>query len=173
MIRKFGILMIVLLAACGPVKRFRTPASVSDWPNVVKRASLAADSGNYANAERMLTAYAAQYPGTHEVHETLFWRALFKLDPSNVNGSVSEGIATLDKYMADTAATLYRPEATILKRLAITTQALQARVMTQPVRDTTIVRVSNDAEIASLKAELVRTNAELDRIKKRLANPNK
>jgi hypothetical protein len=41
------------------------------------------------------------------------------------------------------------------------------------VRDTTVVKTSNDAEVAALKAELAKANAELERIKKRLANPNK
>lgn len=173
MIRKFIALSTVLLAACAPVNRLRTPGYVSELPTVVQRASLAADSGNYANAERILAIYAAQYPGTREAQEILFWRALFKLDPGNPNGSSTEGLATLDKYLADKTTVAYRPEATILKRLAVTTQVLQAKVMTPTVRDTTIAKASTDAEVAALKAELAKTNAELERIKKRLANPNK
>jgi hypothetical protein len=165
---------MLLVAACGPVNRFRTPAYVEEWPIAVRRANLAADSGNYGNAERILAAYAAENPRTREAREILFWRALFKLDPGNTtSGSLTEGLATLDKYLADTATVAYRSEATVLKRLAITTQVLQAKALTPAVRDTTIVKTSNEAEVAALKAELAKANAELERIKKRLANPNK
>lgn len=174
MIRKFLALPILFVAACAPINRLRTPAYETEWPIAVHRATLAADSGNYANAERILAAYVAANPGTREARETLFWRALFKLDPGNTaSGSLVEGLATLDKYLSDKETVAYRAEATILKRLAVTTQVLLAKAMTLPVRDTAGVRTFSDAEVASLRAELARTNAELDRIKKRLANPNK
>lgn len=173
MIRKSLVPFILILAACAPVNRLRTPSYVDEWPVAVHRATIAADSGNYAGAERIVSAYAAKYPRTREARETLFWRALFKLDPGNSNGSLTEGLVILDRYLADTATLAYRPEATILKRLAVTTQVLQAKAMATPVRDTTSMKASHDAEIASLRAELARTNAELERIKKRLASPNK
>ena len=166
---------MLLLAACGPMNRFRTPAYVNEWPTAVQRANLAADSGNYAHAERILDAYAANYPRTREAREILFWRALFKLDPGNkTSGSLSDGLAMLDRYLADTSTVLYRSEAIILKRLAVTTQVLQAKALAPVVRDTTtIVKTTNETEVAALKAELAKANAELERIKKRLANPNK
>lgn len=173
MILKRLVPLLLVVTACAPVNRLRTPSYVGEWPIAVQRASLAADSGNYASAERIVARYAAKYPRTREAREILFWRALFKLDPGNTNGSLTEGLAILDTYLADTATVAYRSEATILKRLAVTTQVLQAKAMAPPVRDSTIVKASNDAEIASLRAELARTNAELERIKKRLANPNK
>lgn len=173
MIRKFSGVFFLLLAGCAPVSRFRTPGYVRDWPIVVRQASLAADSGNYVNADRILTAYAAQYSRTREAGETLFWRALLKLDPGNTGGSIAEGLALLDRYLADSATIAYRAEATILKRLAVTTQVLQAKGLAQSGRDSSGTRTSSDAEVASLRAELARANAELERIKKRLANPNK
>lgn len=174
MIRKFLALAILGTAACAPINRLRTPSYVTDWPIAVHRAALAADSGNYAGAERILAAYVAENPRTREARETLFWRAMFKLDPGNTtSGSLAEGLALLDKYMADTATVAYRAEATILKRLAVTTQVLQAKAMTPPVRDTAGTKAGSDAEVAALRAELAKTSAELDRIKKRLANPNK
>jgi hypothetical protein len=171
-IRKISI-SLILLAACAPINKLRTPSRVSEWPITVRRASLAADSGNYINADRILTAYASEYSRTREAHEILFWRALFKLDPGNTSGSIADGLAMLDRYLADTSTIAYKPEATVLKRLAVTTQVLQARAVPTVVRDTTVVKTSNDAEVAALKAELAKANAELERIKKRLANPNK
>ncbi len=175
-IRKFLALAILLTAACAPVNRLRTPSYVTEWPIAVRRATLAADSGNYAGAERILADYVTKNPRTREARETLFWQAMFKLDPGNTSaGSLPEGLATLDKYLADTSTVAYRAEATILKRLAVTTQVLQAKVMTPPVKDTAAVKTGTerDAEIAALRAELAKTTAELERIKKRLANPNK
>lgn len=174
--RKFLVPAILFVAACAPVNRQRTPAYETQWPIAVRRATLAADSGNYGNAERILAAFAAENPRTREAHEIVFWRAMFKLDPGNTtSGSLSEGIATLDKYLADKATVAYRAEATILKRLAVTTQVLYTKAMAPPVRDTTVIKTVtiNEAEVASLRAELAKTSAELERIKKRLANPNK
>ncbi len=176
MIRNFLLLALVSAAACAPINRLRTPAYESEWPIAVQRATLAADSGNYANADRILADFVARNPRTRQAREVLFWRAMFKLDPGNTtSGSLSEGIALLDKYLADTATVAFRAEAAILKRLAVTTQVLQAKATTTPARDTALTRTAptSEAEIASLRAELARTTAELDRIKKRLANPNK
>ncbi len=176
MIRNFLVLALLSAAACAPINRLRTPSYESEWPIAVQRATLAADSGNYANADRILADYVAKYPRTREAREVLFWRAMFKLDPRNTtSGSLSEGVAALDKYLADTATVAFRAEAAILKRLAVTTQALQAKGMAPPVRETTFIKTvtSNETEVAALRAELARTTAELDRIKKRLANPNK
>lgn len=164
---------ILLLTACAPVNRLRTPSHVEEWPVAVQSASLAADSGNYAGAERIVSAYVTKYPRTHEAREILFWRALFKLDPGNPNGSLSQGLAILDKYLADTSTMAYRAEATIIKRLAVTTQVLQAKAIAHPMRDSATAKASSEAEIASLRAELAKANAELERIKKRLASPNK
>lgn len=174
MIRKLVAPVILFVTACAPVNRLRTPAYETQWPIAVQRATLAADSGNYGNAERILAAYASANPRTRQAHEILFWRAMFKLDPGNTtSGSTSEGIVLLDKYIADTATLAYRAEATILKRLAVTTQVLQAKATAVPVRDTAVVKPTNEAEVAALRAELAKTSAELERIKKRLANPNK
>ncbi len=173
MIQKLAVPFILMLVACAPINRMRTPSYASEWQVVLHRASLAADSGSYANAERILTVYTTKYPGTREAHETLFWHAMFKLDPGNTGGSIPEGLTTLDKYLSDTATIVHRSEAKILKRLAMTAQVLQAKAITPAVRDTTILKATSEAEIASLRAELAKTTAELERIKKRLANPNK
>lgn len=176
MIRRLLVPAVLFACACAPINRLRTPAYESEWPIAIQRATLAADSGNYVNADRILDSYASRNPRTRQAREIMFWRAMFKLDPGNTKtGSLTEGLAILDRYLADTATVAYRSEATILKRLAVTTQVLQAKAMTPAVRDTTIVKMgsSNEAEIAALRAELAKTTAELERIKKRLANPNK
>ncbi|MBA3657772.1 MAG: hypothetical protein H0W69_10525, partial [Gemmatimonadaceae bacterium] len=180
MIRKVLVPIILFVAACAPVNRLRTPAHETQWPIAVSRATLAADSGSYGNAERILATFAAENPGTREAREIVFWRAMFKLDPGNTtSGSLGEGLNLLNIYLADPSTVAYRAEAKVVRRLAITTQILQAKAMTLPARDTTIQKVSNEAEVAALRAELARTSAELartsaelDRIKKRLANPN-
>lgn len=173
MIRNFTVVTLMILSGCVPFHQANPPTYAMEWPSMLRHASLAADSGNYANADRVLTDFAAQYPRTREAHEILFWRALYKLDPGNKTASITDGLATLDKYLADTAAIIYRPEASVIKRLAVTTQVLQAKALTPALRDTTIIRTSNEAEISQLKEQLAKTNAELERIKKRLANPNK
>lgn len=164
----------LLLCACTSVRTPPVPSYALEWPSVVQTANAAADSGNYASAEKVLTAFAARFPLTREAHETAFWQALYKLDPANrSSGSVTDGLALLDRYIGDSTTIVYRAEAFVLKRMAINTQMLQVRLVALPGRDTAQAKNGAEAEITRLKEQLARTTAELDRIKKRLADPNK
>jgi len=113
--------------------------------------------------------------------------AAYLVDPANPNGSLTAGIAALDGYLASTDSTgRYRNEALVLRRTAVTAQAVNAiaastvaTVASTGTKDTVVVAKSRDEEIAALKDqlakskdELAKVSAELDRIKKRLANPN-
>jgi hypothetical protein len=171
-VRPFGLVALITLGACMHVGMRREQPAFGEWRTVVQTASHAADSGDYAAADKILVDFAARHTGTPEAREATFWRALFKLDPGNKNASISEGLATLDMYLNDTSAVWYRSEATMIKRLAITTQVLQARTTSQQ-RDTSTVYKTRDEEIAALRDQLSKANAELDRIKKRLADPKK
>jgi len=143
-------------------------------------AQVAADSGKYESAERVLADFAAAHPRTHESRELPFWRALYRLDPNNKNGSLAAGVAGLDAYLGDDSTRWYRPEAVVLRRTAAEAQALkiaasaQANTSSSTTTPTTPDKdalKTRDEEIASLRDQLAKVNAELDRIKKRLANP--
>jgi len=117
--------------------------------------------------------------------DSLYWRAVANLSPTNRNGSRDSAITQLDAYLKSSAAKKHANEAATLLSLARDAQQLarvqaalqQARADVQssdrrgdtngaPARDESAVR-----EIERLKSELARANSELERIKKRLAAP--
>jgi len=142
----------------------------------------AADSGKYDAAEKTLVTFANTHPRTIEAREIAFWRALYLMDPQNKAGSLAAGVSGMDAYLADDSTSWYRAEATVLKRTASLAQALKlgaaaAATTTAPATPAASTGVdpatlkTRDEEIASLRDQLAKVNAELERIKKRLANP--
>jgi len=162
------------IAACS-----RGPASVAVAParsygDVLQAAQARVDAGDHAGADRILSDFALNAKNRHEATEISFWRALYMVDPANKRTSIPEGIRALDIYLASPGTRWYRPQAEVLRRTAQSVQALRTTAQAQPRivgRDT--VFISREEEIAALRDQLAKANAELDRIKKRLANPNR
>jgi hypothetical protein len=183
--RTFRIMLCVLaLGACATVP-LPDPSVKTDWQRTMENARRDVDAGNYFAAQKLLDEFVRLHPSGPEAKEIAFWKAIYTLDPANVQGSLGSGIAGLDQYLALTdSAGRYRNEALVLRRTAAVAQGVAAgAVNTSP--DTTgkdtvmVVAKSRDEEIASLKDqlakskdELAKVSAELDRIKKRLANPS-
>jgi hypothetical protein len=150
--------------------------------STLSAAQHAADSGKYDAAEKTLVTFVNAHPKTREAREAAFWRALYLMDPSNKSGSLAAGVSGMDAYLADDSTSWYRSEAVVLRRTASLAQALKlgavaAATTTAPATTTTTTGIdpatlkTRDEEIASLRDQLAKVNAELDRIKKRLANP--
>ena len=153
-----------------------TPSLRDKWTATLSAAQLAADSGKYESADKVLAEFAAAHPRTHETRELTFWRALYRLDPNNKNGSLSAGVSGLDTYLADDSTSWYRSEAVVMRRTAAVAQALKVAASAQTATTTATptppdAMKTRDEEIASLRDQLAKVTAELDRIKKRLANP--
>lgn len=180
--------LILLAAACAELPRLEPSLFERDWGRTLTAVRRNVAAGNYHAADRVLAEYARLHPGTREARETAFWRAAYLVDPANTLGSLEGGIAALDAYLANEPQGQYRSEADILRRTAVGAQALAAGARTGWAPDTVVVvtvtdsasapRRSRDEEIAALRnqlarssAELAKANAELDRIKKRLASP--
>jgi hypothetical protein len=128
-------------------------------------------AGHADSAEHTLADFAHRYPGSPEATEVPYWRAVIKLDPANAEAS-HEALALLQRYLAEAPAGLHRPEATTLVRLQQALEARAALASAQPPAAT--VRPDDRAreeEMQRLRDELARANAELDRIKRRLARP--
>lgn len=180
-----GRLAIATLFALGGCVTGRAAIHALDakqeWPNVLARAEAAAVSGRYVEAERWLTDFAVRYPGTDEAQETVYWRAVFKLDPANRDGGLALSRSLLDSYLRAEGALQHRTEAEVLRQLAVrldTVGSLASPTGTQmPVAGAPVDRgaelKAKDAEIQKLKEELAKANDELERIKKRLAQPIK
>ena len=187
--RLFAIASLVL-AGCTQLPALAPPLQ-TDWDRALAYAREDAAAGNYFAADRVLAEYIRTHPDTKEAKETEFWRAVYLVDPANPQGSLGSGIAALDSYLATDSTGRYAHEATVLRRTAVAAQfvtALQTAPATDSApdsgnapRDTVvIVKRSRDEEIAALrqqlaksKDELAKVTAELDRIKKRLANPSR
>jgi cob(I)alamin adenosyltransferase len=124
-----------------------------------------------ANADKVLTDFATRFPNSPEAAEVPYWRAVYKLDPTNA-ATTREALALLDGYLANTPNGLHRMEATTLRRIAgaldTRTAALSAQMATPlPKTDERV----HEEELARLRDELAKANAELTRIKSRLARP--
>jgi hypothetical protein len=112
--------------------------------------------------------------------DSLYSRAVAHLDPSNKNGTLDSAIVYLDRYLASPGAPHER-EAKVLRSLARNSQQLarveaavqQARASADKPRESDNKARDDEyiKEIQRLKDELAAANAELERIKKRLAAP--
>lgn len=144
----------------------------SEWNAWLVQASQEATAGNYAVADRLLSDYTSRYPATPEAAEAMYWRALYKLDPSNSVGTPKEAAVLLDGYLAS-GTTMHRGEAQTLRRVASALEAAKGAANT-PATKTEVVKVDDKSqaeEVTRLRDELSRANAELERIKRRLAQP--
>jgi hypothetical protein len=176
----------VVLLACTQLPLV-TPPQQSDYERTLYRARKNVDAGNYWAAERLLEEFVRTHPEAREAKEIAFWKAAYMVDPANDRGSLADGIAALDGYVADSAA-WYRNEAIVLRRTAAVAHgvsanraaASEATPATAGTTDTVVVvKRTRDEEIVALKEqlaksreELAKVSAELERIKKRLANPS-
>ena len=148
------------------------PAGRTEWTPVLLQASQEANAGRYVGADKLLADFAVRYPASTEATEAMYWRAIYKLDPSNAAGGAREAGALLDGYIASSASA-HRAEVLTLRRVAT---ALEARTAAAAPAKVEVVKPDDkarDEEIQRLKDELSRANAELDRIKRRLAQPTK
>ncbi len=178
---------VLTFAGCATLETATKPQP-SDWDRTLYYARQNVDAHNYYAADRLLDEYVRMHPGTTEANEIAFWKAAYILDPANDRGSLADGIAQLDGYLASNPNGMYRDEASLLRRTAAVAQsvnnslrvAVDTVTATKVAKDTVVVvSKSRDEEIASLKDqlakskdELAKVSAELERIKKRLANPN-
>jgi hypothetical protein len=169
-----ALLLGSTLAGCSSAPAGNAPAPENTYEAVLARADERVAAGDYAGADRILSDFALKARGTDDGIEVAFWRALYMVDPSNRTSSTGDGIRALDIYLNTEGAKRYRAEARVIKRTAQTVLSLRSeqQTVTKIVgRDT--VYVTREDEIAALKEQLSRANAELERIKKRLANPSR
>jgi hypothetical protein len=193
--RAAATVLCLTAVACLP---FHNQPVADEWPGVLAGAQSRAVSGEFAAADNALVAYALAHPDTREAVETLYWRALFKLDPANADGSVTAAVASLDAYLASLRPREHVAEATTLRRAAMQMESLNrvaadaaaqakhaennaanAKAAADDAKADARVADANvaaaldakESEIKRLKDDLAKANAELDRIRKRLATP--
>jgi hypothetical protein len=163
----------LVVNACAPKKPETAPARVDGLASVLTAAERRVEAGDYSGADRILADYSLKAKGDEDAAEVAFFRALYMVDPNNRNASMAEGIRALDIYLTTSKAKRYRIEALVLKRTAQAVVALRASQQSPRIAGRDTVFVNREDEIAALKDQLAKANAELERIKKRLANPSR
>ena len=126
-------------------------------------------------ADRLLTDFAETHLGTPEALETAFWRAVFKLDTANQTGSRRDAVALLDSYLSGSTIVAHRGAAIALRRLAAAADRPVAVAPTPepaPTSTSAAPPAANAEEVQRLRDELAKAKAELERIRKRLSQPN-
>jgi hypothetical protein len=168
------MLLVAVIAGCshsgGAAK---APVPVTGFDRAVENAARRVEVQDYVGADRILSDFALSAKGTPEAGEISFWRALYMIDPNNRSASVSEGLKAIEIYLSTPGVKLYRPQAQVVKRTALALQSLRTAQLTARPNGKDTVFVNRDDEIAALKDQLAKSNAELERIKKRLANPSR
>lgn len=162
-------------------------APVKDWNQTLAEAESAAIDHRYADADRMLSGYATQYPGSTGAIESSYWRGVIALEPANRDASPQIAAALFETYNKNSGALPHRLEAEILRNLALHLQSLTASAVAASAAPSAAPGASpgaaaadrgadlkaKDAEIQRLKDELAKANDELERIKRRLTAPTK
>ncbi|HXY30979.1 MAG TPA: hypothetical protein VEI06_09745 [Gemmatimonadaceae bacterium] len=178
MTRPLVAALAVSLASCTHPTSVAPSDPPSAWHATIEATRQAVATGHYAEADSILRAYAAAHPGTADAHETAYWRGVLKLDPANRGGTSRGAVEELDAYLADSADTTHRTEALVLRRLATSVDSLSrlhdAVSSTPPPTSADADAAAQRAdslqkEVNRLREQLDKTNAELERIKKRLS----
>jgi hypothetical protein len=166
----------VLITGCSHPPAAKPPAPAATFAAAIENAARRVEAQDYLGADRILSDFALSSKGSAEAQEISFWRALYMVDPNNKTASIADGIRAMDIYLATPGNKWYRTQAQVVRRTAMAVQSLRTAQAAAPPpkivgRDT--VFVNREDEIAGLKDQLAKANAELDRIKKRLANPSR
>lgn len=133
-----------------------------------------ANAGRHAAADSALRDFAQRHPGTRAADEVLFWRALYKMDPRSSAATRAEGRALMDEYAASPRTSWYRTQANVLRHLAREISDAEATPgdSTIVAGDTSATGIAARERVIRIqRAEIARLNAELERIKRRLAAP--
>jgi hypothetical protein len=193
--------VLVLAASCSQLRAANsTPPQPLQWrlEETLAQVEREALATRFDVADRLLADFATQHAGTHESAEAHFWRAVFKLDRANPAASPREAAGLLDEYLSAPATAQHRGSATALRRVAGALDPSNAGLAATPstpgsttstpstpgtttspgaaprteARPEARADERRDEEIQRLREELAKANAELERIRKRMAQPN-
>ena len=178
-----AVAALLLLAACGggaapPPVVTPPPATDDAWPTTLASVQELVANGRYAEADSALASFSEQNVGTPQGAEALYWRGVVRLDPANVTATPRSALAALDAYLAGGAALPHYQEALVLRRAASLLDGTRRTPLAgpdttapaEPVDTERVLRATQDT-VRALREELQRTQAELERIRRRLRPP--
>lgn len=137
-------------------------------------------AGSYSAADRVLADFVAQYPGTPQALSATLHRALYKADPANQIATAREATAVLDSALATPLDSAGRVDVRALRRVTTALERAATLAASGGGSSGTSTADSNaraddnkstTEEVQRLRNELAKANAELERIKKRVAQP--
>jgi hypothetical protein len=182
-VRLPGLLIAGLLLAGCALPSIRTGPSpdeiAAEWSVVVEQAGVEVQAGRYASADQLLASFQQQYPGAPQSSDATVHRALYKLDPTTPGASSRDASVLLDAALAGSPMLAHRGDLLALRRIASALETKPSVVtVSVPGRDAPVVSPradvslkDKDDEIARLKDDVARANAELERIRRRVATP--
>ena len=151
----------------------------SAWTTTLDSAQRLAADSQFASADTLLTTFGQSAQGSIGAQEALFWRGVFLLEPANKSGSVHDAATAFEEYLAGAGPLPHRSEAIVLRRTSRLIDSLtQSRSMDSVPSMNLVVSDSSRSSareqdlaktVKLLQDSLNKTNAELDRIKKRLS----
>ena len=146
-----------------------SPPPEPPWPRTVAAVRAAVDSEQFSRADSILAAFERAERDSPDVAESAFWRAMLRADPRNPAFEPQEARRGIEVYLA-APDPRRRTEAVVMLKLLELSDSLRAAQATQ--RSAAEARDhAQEEEIQKLRDDLQRTQAELERIKRRLASP--
>lgn len=146
-----------------------SPPPEPPWPRTLAAVRAAVDSGQFSAADSILAAFERAERDSPDVAESAFWRAMLRADPRNPAFESEQARRGIEAYLA-APNPRRRTEATVMLRMLELSDSLRdaqaAQRSAAEARDRT-----QEEEIQKLRDDLQRTQAELERIKRRLGPP--
>jgi hypothetical protein len=174
---------LLVLASCRPPRPAAPPLAADTvaipalpaeppWVGTLAAVQAAVDSGGFAAADSMLAAFERAEPDSPDASESAFWRAMLRADPRNPAFSTADARRGIEAYLA-TPNPRRRTEAGVMLRMLALSDSLRAAQAAQrSAVDAADARDrAREEELQKLRDDLQRTQAELDRIKRRLGSP--
>ena len=174
------VVILFSTVACASMPRpWKREASQQAWVDAFVEAQQLATEGRIAGADSALARFVTRYPDSPEATETLYWRAILALDPANRAASPTDAVRMLDGYLAARTPTTHMMEAMSLRRAARALDSLgRGYASARAAADSAgaamaAMKATPPApeEVQKLRDELAQTKAELERIRRRLSNP--
>ena len=176
----FRMTAVAALAAAGGCAHLRAATTGPVLPMdgqltaTLRQADSEAVGMRFGVADRLLAEFAETHPNTPEALETAFWRAVFKLDPTNQTATRRDALALLDSYLDGNTVVAHRGAALALRRVATPERpvAVAPAPEAAPGAAPAATPAASAEEVQRLRDELAKAKAELERIRKRLSQPN-
>ncbi len=146
-----------------------SPPPEPPWARTAAAVQAAVDSGQFSTADSILGAFEHVERDSPDATESAFWRAMLRADPRNPAFEPAEARRGIEAYLA-APNPRRRAEAGVMLRMLELSDSLRAAQAAQRSAAEARDR-AREEEVQKLRDDLQRTQAELDRIKRRLGSP--